>query len=246
MQDGVALVTGASGEIGRAIALALARAGSHVAVHYLSSGDRAEAVAAEIRALGRRARAYQADLGQPALPEGFMARIASELGQVGFLAHAAGMIGEDLAAFQSLDDWDEVQRVNLRGAVMVSQAVLPQMLKHRAGSLVFVGSEAGTYGSPGLGAYAASKAGLVAFCRSLASEVGSRGVRVNVVSPGPVETTLLADLPPERREALQSRTALGRLATPDDVAGAVRFLLSDEARFITGAVLPVNGGLGMF
>ncbi len=246
MRDEVALVAGASGEIGRAVALALAEAGAHVAVHCHRGGRAAEALAGEIRALGQRAIVVEADLGARALPAGFLKPIARDLGPISHLVYSAGLAHEDLAAFLSLDDWDEVQNVNLRGAVLMSQAVLPAMLRARAGAIVFVGSEAGVYGSPGLGAYAASKAGLVALARSLASEVGSRGVRVNVVSPGPVETALLLELPPEKREALLGRTALGRFGTPADVASAVRFLLSDEARFVTGAVLPVNGGLGMF
>ncbi|MBM3270331.1 MAG: SDR family oxidoreductase [Candidatus Sericytochromatia bacterium] len=246
MPEAVALVAGASGEIGRAIALALAREGADVALHYHGGRTAAEALAGEIAATGRRALAVRADLAAAALPEGFIAGIEERLGPITRVAYAAGIAREDLAAFASLDDWDEVMRVNLRGAVMLAQAVLPGMLKARRGSLVFVGSEAGMHGSPGLSAYAASKAGLAAFVKSLAVEIGPRGVRANLVSPGPVESAMLGDLPADKREALRARTPLGRLATPEDVAEAVTYLLSDRARFVTGAVLPVNGGLGLF
>lgn len=239
----VALVTGASRGIGRATALLLAARGADVAVHYHAAGDAAAAVVAEIQAMGRRAVAVQADMGGPALPAGFMDAITGALGPVGLLAHAAGVYAEDLATWMDVEEFDRVIAVNLRGALLISQAVLPGMLKARRGAIAFIGSEAGRWGSPGLGAYAASKAGLVGFARSLAQEAGARGVRVNVVSPGLIDTDLVADLPAERRATILAHTALGRFGTPEDVAAVVAFALGPDAAFVSGAVLPVDGGL---
>ncbi len=245
MQGAVALVTGGSGDIGRAIVLELAQAGADVAIHYHRGSAKAARLASEIRGLGRKAVRVEADLGAPRLPETFVTTIEQKLGPITHLVYNAGVSNQDMAAFMSLEDWDQVMAVNLRGAVMVCQAALASMLRSRKGSIVLVGSEA-AQGSPGLAAYAASKAGLVGFARSLAAEVGKRGVRVNVVSPGLVVTEMLEGLPEDKRKAIAERSALGRLGMPGEVAKAVRFLLSDDASYITGTVLSVNGGLGVF
>lgn len=243
MREKVALVAGGSRGIGRAVALELARHGVHVAVHYHRQQAEAEAVVAEIDGLGGRAVALQADLGAAELPEGFLAEAEAALGPVSYLVYSAGVFSEDMAAYQSVEEVDSTFAVNLRGAILACQRVLPAMLRARAGSIVLIGSEAGEYGSPGLSAYAASKAGLAAYGRSLAYEVGRRGVRVNVVSPGLIETDMVSALPDDRRKDIEARTALGRFGTAEEVARVVRFLLSDEASFVTGAVVPINGGL---
>ncbi|MBM3270606.1 MAG: SDR family NAD(P)-dependent oxidoreductase, partial [Candidatus Sericytochromatia bacterium] len=168
MQGAVALVTGASGGIGRAVALDLAQAGADIALHYYKGGARAGKLASEIRALGRKAVRAAADLAAPALPDDFLTGIEQKLGPVTHLVYIAGIAHQDMAVYLAMDYWDEVLAVNLRGAVMICQAVLEPMIKARQGSIVLVGSEA-SHGSPGLAAYAASKAGLVGFARSLAA-----------------------------------------------------------------------------
>lgn len=245
MRDQVALVTGGSRGIGRAIALELARSGAHVAVHYHTRRDAAEAVVAEVRALGRQAVALEGDLGASELGEDWLQAVEDELGPVRLLALSAGTSIAGMAAYMPIDEFDRVLAVNLRGSVLAAQAVLPGMLRARQGAIVVVASEAGLFGSPGLAAYAASKGAQVAWAKSLAAEVGSRGVRVNVISPGPIETDMLAELPDEAREQVVSRIALGRFGQPEEVATVARFLLSEDARYVTGAVVPVNGGLRM-
>lgn len=243
MNDEVALVTGASRGIGRAIALLLARQGARVGVHYHAQREAAEAVVEEIRSSGGKAIALQADLARPALPPDFVDRLEADLGRAHYLVHAAGIAHEDAAAFMDLSDWDEVLNVNLRGALLVTQAVVPGMLRDRRGAIVLVSSTAGRYGSPGLAAYAASKGGLDAFGRSLAQELGPRGIRVNVVAPGPISTDMSAHLDEPQLRALLERIPLGRLGSAEEVAEVVAFALSEKARYLHGAVLPVDGGM---
>lgn len=237
------LVVGASGGLGRAVALHLARLGAHVAVHYHQNRGAAQALVEEIKANGGKAAAVQADLRAAGWPDGVLDAAEEALGPITGLVYAAGVANPDMASYQALEDWDEVQALNVRGAVLACQAVVPGMVRRRRGAIVLIGSETGRYGSPGLSAYAASKAGLEAYGKSLAFELGARGVRVNVVSPGPIETEMVAELSPEARQALTERIALGRFGQPEEVAEVVAFLLGDAARYVTGVVVPVNGGL---
>ena len=231
-----ALVTGASRGIGRAIASELARAGASVVVGYRSGKDEAEALAAELGG-----RAVQADVanGEDA------ARLVEEAGDLDILVNNAGLTRDGLLARMPDDDWRTVIETNLSSVFYTCRAVTRPMMKKRAGAIVNVSSIVGVHGNWGQTNYAASKAGIIGFTKSLARELGSRGVRANVVAPGYVKTQLTDVLPEEATQAMLQNTPLGRLGEPQDIAGAVRFLCSDEASFITGEVLLVDGGLGM-
>ena len=236
LEGKTALVTGGSRGIGRAIAVELARGGAAVVVGYRSGADEAEAVAAEIGG-----RAVQADVSSAEEA----ARLVEEAGDVDILVNNAGLTRDGLLARMSDDDWRTVIDTNLSSVFYTCRAVTRPMMKKRAGSIVNVSSIVGVHGNWGQTNYAASKAGIIGFTKSLARELGSRNVRANVVAPGYIQTALTEVLPEEAREAMLTNTPLGRLGEPADVAGAVRFLCSDEAAFVTGEVLLVDGGLGM-
>jgi len=236
LEGRVALVTGGSRGIGRAIALELGRAGAEVVVGYRSDAEEAEAAATEAGG-----RAVQADVADPAEAT----RLVEEAGDLDILVNNAGLTRDGLLARMSDDDWRDVIETNLSSVFYTCRAVTRGMMKKRAGSIVNVSSIVGLHGNWGQTNYGASKAGIIGFTKSLARELGSRNVRANVVAPGYVNTRLTDVLPEEAREAMLANTPLGRLGNPEDVAGAVRFLCSDEASFITGEVLLVDGGLGM-
>jgi 3-oxoacyl-[acyl-carrier protein] reductase len=231
-----ALVTGASRGIGRAIAAELAAAGASVVVGYRSGREEAEALAGEIGG-----RAIQADVSSADDAK----RLVAEAGDLDILVNNAGLTRDGLLARMSDDDWRTVLETNLSSVFYTCRAVTRPMLKKRAGSIVNVSSIVGVHGNWGQTNYAASKAGIIGFTKSLARELGSRNVRANVVAPGYVKTQLTDVLPEEATDAMLTNTPLGRLGEPEDVAGAVRFLCSDAASFITGEVLLVDGGLGM-
>jgi 3-oxoacyl-[acyl-carrier protein] reductase len=231
-----ALVTGASKGIGRAIAEELARAGADVVVGYRTGAEEADALAREIEG-----RAVQADVSSPEEA----ARLVAEAGDLDILVNNAGVTRDGLLARMSDDDWRTVIETNLSSIFYTCRAVCRPMMKKRAGAIVNVSSIVGVHGNPGQTNYAASKAGIIGFTKSLARELGNRGVRANVVAPGYVRSQLTDVLPEQATEAMLANTPLGRLGEPTDVAGAVRFLCSDEASFITGDVLLVDGGLGM-
>jgi 3-oxoacyl-[acyl-carrier protein] reductase len=231
-----ALVTGASRGIGRAVAVELAGAGASVVVGYRSGREEAEALAQEIGG-----RAVQADVSEPA----DAARLVGEAGDLDILVNNAGLTRDGVLARMSDDDWRVVLETNLSAVFYTCRAVTRGMMKRRAGSIVNMSSIVGIHGNWGQANYAASKAGIIGFTKSLAQELGSRGVRANVVAPGYVKTQLTDVIPADARAKMLDLTPLGRLGDPEDVAGAVRFLCSDEAAFITGVVLLVDGGLGM-
>jgi 3-oxoacyl-[acyl-carrier protein] reductase len=231
-----ALVTGASRGIGRAIAAELAHAGAAVVIGYRSGADEAQALAEEIGA-----RAVQADVSQA----DEAARLVEEAGDIDILVNNAGLTRDGLLARMSDDDWRTVIETNLSSVFYTCRAVTRPMMKKRRGSIVNISSIVGVHGNWGQTNYGASKAGIIGFTKSLARELGSRGIRANVVAPGYVKTQLTDVLPEEATKAMLDNTPLGRLGDPEDVAGAVRFLCSDDASFITGEVLLVDGGLGM-
>jgi 3-oxoacyl-[acyl-carrier protein] reductase len=231
-----ALVTGASRGIGRAIAEELARAGAEVVLGYRSGKDEAEELAS---ALG--GRAVQADVSSAEDAK----RLVEEAGDVDVLVNNAGLTRDGLLARMPDDDWRTVIETNLSSVFYTCRAVTRPMMKKRGGSIVNVSSVVGVHGNWGQTNYAASKAGIIGFTKSLARELGSRNIRANVVAPGYVKTALTDVLPEEATAAMIQNTPLGRVAEPEEIAGAVRFLASDQASFITGEVLLVDGGLGM-
>ena len=203
---------------------------------YRSGADEAEAVAKEAGG-----RAVQADVSDPEQAK----RLVEEAGELDILVNNAGLTRDGLLARMSDEDWRDVIETNLSSVFYTCRAVTRGMMKKRAGSIVNVSSIVGVHGNWGQTNYGASKAGIIGFTKSLARELGSRGVRANVVAPGYVNTRLTDVLPEEAQQAMLANTPLGRLGEPEDIAGAVRFLCSDEAAFITGEVLLVDGGLGM-
>jgi 3-oxoacyl-[acyl-carrier protein] reductase len=229
-------VTGGSRGIGRAIALELARAGAEVTLSYRSGKKEADAVAAEAGA-----KAVQADVADAEQAR----QLVEEAGEIDILVNNAGVTRDGLLARMPDDDWNEVLSTNLGGVFHTCRAAARGMMKRRAGAIVNISSIVGLHGNPGQTNYSASKAGIIGFTKALARELGNRGVRANVVAPGYVDTRLTQVIADDMKELMLANTPLGRFGTPEDVAGAVRFLCSDEAAFITGEVLLVDGGLGM-
>jgi 3-oxoacyl-[acyl-carrier protein] reductase len=211
-----------------------------VAVNYRGGREAAEEIAAEIGGV-----ALQADVSVPEEAVGLVDEVESRLGDVDVLVNNAGVTRDTLIARMSDDDWEQVIETNLRGTFNTCRAVSRKMLRRRAGSIVNLTSVVGIHGNPGQANYAASKAGIIGLTKALARELGSRGVRVNAVAPGYITTALTDVLTEEQRGLILGNTPMGRLGEPEDVARAVRFLCSDEAAFVTGDVLLVDGGLGM-
>jgi len=236
LEGKLALVTGASRGIGRAIAQELAGAGAEVVIGYRSGKDEADELAAELGA-----RAIQADVSSPDDAR----RLVEEAGDVDVLVNNAGLTRDGLLARMSDDDWRTVIETNLSSVFYTCRAVTRPMMKRRRGAIVNISSVVGVHGNWGQTNYAASKAGIIGFTKSLARELGSRNIRANVVAPGYVRTQLTDVLPEEATAAMIQATPLARVAEPAEIAGAVRFLASDDAAFITGEVLLVDGGLGM-
>jgi 3-oxoacyl-[acyl-carrier protein] reductase len=236
LEGKTALVTGGSRGIGRAVALELGRAGAKVVVGYRTEQSEAEAVAEEVGG-----RAVQADVSDP----GQAKALVEEAGELDVLINNAGTTRDGVLARMLDEDWRTVLETNLSSTFYTCRAAARGMMKRRSGAIVNLSSIVGVHGNWGQTNYAASKAGIIGFTKSLARELGSRGVRANVIAPGYVKTALTEAIPDDARETMLANTPIGRLGEPEEVAAAVRFLVSDEAAFITGEVLLVDGGLGM-
>jgi 3-oxoacyl-[acyl-carrier protein] reductase len=239
----VAVVTGGSRGIGRAIVVCLAQQGADVAFSYLSNEAAARETCAEVEALGRRALTVRADVARPEDSVRLIDETLSAFGRLDILVNNAGLTGDHLIAFMTPEAWHQVLDTNLSGAFYMTRAALRPMLRARTGHNVNISSISGQLGNQAQANYAASKAGLIGLTEVTAREAGSRGITCNAVAPGLVATDLTDELSEARRDAIVEHAALGRASTPAEIAAAVAFLVSDEARSITGQTLTVDGGM---
>jgi 3-oxoacyl-[acyl-carrier protein] reductase len=244
LEGRVSLVTGASRGIGRAIAQAFAAEGAHVVLAARDSAKLAEAVA-EIQAKGGKAEALAVDVADRASVEAAVAHVVSAHGRVDHLVNNAGVTRDNLLLRMKDEEWRQVLDTNLTGAFLCTQAVLKPMLKQRSGRIVTITSVVGLAGNAGQANYAASKAGVIGFTKSVAREVASRGITANAIAPGFIETDMTAAMSEKARDAVFAAIPLGRVGRPEDVAGAALFLVSDAAAYVTGQVLAVDGGFHM-
>ena len=239
-----AVVTGAGRGIGRAIALKFAAEGANVAC-VSRTQENSEKVAAEIRSLGRQAWAHAVDVADAVAVNAAAEKILTECGRVDILVNNAGVTRDDLLMRMSEADWDTVLDTNLKGAFLFTKAFSRAMIKQRAGRILNISSVIGLIGNAGQCNYAASKAGLIGFTQSVAKELASRGITVNAIAPGFIETDMTSELKPEMRDAILKQIPLGSFGSADDIAGAALFLAGPAARYVTGQVLTVDGGMVM-
>ena len=240
-----AVVTGGSRGIGRAICLELARRGANVVFSYAGNTAAADKTLEELKALGVEARAIQGNVADPAAAKTLIDTAVKELGGIHILVNNAGITRDGLAMAMKEEDFDAVIETNLKGAFLCMKAAIRPMMKARYGRIVNMSSVVALRGNPGQINYCASKAGLIGMTKSLAKEMGARGITVNAVAPGYISTDMTAALPDAARQAMLSTIPVGRAGNPEDVAAAVAFLASEEAGYITGQVLSVDGGMGM-
>ncbi|MCX6014716.1 MAG: 3-oxoacyl-ACP reductase FabG [Chloroflexales bacterium] len=245
LNDRIAVVTGGSRGIGRAISLSLATTGATVVVNYRGNQAAADETVASIVAAGGQAVAIQADVAKGEDVERLFKEVNERFGRIDILVNNAGITRDTLMLRMKDDDWDAVMDTNLRGLFLCTRAVLRPMTRVRWGRIINITSVVGLMGNAGQANYAAAKAGIIGFTKSVAREIGSRTITVNAVAPGFIDTELTASLGPETREALIKQIPLGRLGTPDDVAGLVTFLASEQAAYITGQTFNSDGGMVM-
>jgi 3-oxoacyl-[acyl-carrier protein] reductase len=245
LQDRTAIVTGASRGIGRAIALELARQGCHVAFNYAHSAEHAASLVAAVADLGRRAEGFQVDVIDHAAAEVMVRKVYDSFGRLDFLVNNAGIIRDKLILRMTESDWDQVIATNLKGAFNFSKAAVAVMMKARFGSILNISSISGVIGMAGQTNYAASKAGLTGLTKALAKEVASRNITVNALALGLIDTDMTRALSAEYRKKMIEAIPLRRLGTVEEVGRIVAFLLSDDARYITGQVVQADGGLAI-
>jgi 3-oxoacyl-[acyl-carrier protein] reductase len=242
----VALVTGAGRGIGREIARALAAAGADVAVNDIPGNeDACRETVADIEALGRRALVVLADVGEESEVDAMVERAEKELGPLGLVVNNAGITRDNVIMLMDASEFDAVVRTHLRGSFLVSKAAARRMFRRRTGCIINLASVVGRRGNAGQANYAAAKAGIIGLTKSLAKELGGRGVRVNAIAPGYIDTPMTQALPEDTRQLIIDATPMKLIGSAQDVADAVVFLASTKARFITGVTLPVDGGLGI-
>ena len=244
-EGGVALVTGGCRGIGAAITERLARSGAHVAAGYHHGKDGAEALAAELAGEGHSVSVHQGNVAEPDSCIRVVGEVLDQQGRVDFLVNNAGINVDKTVRRMSVEDWHAVLRVNLSGGFYMIKAVLDHMIERGSGRIVNISSVIGQSGNIGQANYAASKSGQFGFTKSLALELARKGITVNCVAPGFIETEMVTSMPPKVLEAVVAKIPLGRLGQASEIARCVQFLLEDEAAYITGAVLTVNGGLEM-
>lgn len=245
LQGKVALVTGASRGIGRAIAIALAKQGASIIVNYSGNKARAEETAADIRAAGAEALVWQSDISDEKSVQDMVKQSVDHFGHLDIVVNNAGITRDGLLMRMKETDWDAVLNTNLKGVFLVTKAALRPMMRQKQGRIINIASVVGILGNPGQANYVAAKAGLIGLTKATAREVASRGITVNAVAPGFIVTEMTDQLPEDVKEKMLSEIPLGKLGTPENVADVVSFLASDESRYMTGQTLSVDGGMAM-
>ena len=241
----VAIITGSGRGIGKAIAMKLAEVGATIVINDVGDAGPAEQTIAEIKSLGRQAMAVMADVSSSADVARLVDTVTKTYGKVDILVNNAGITRDQLAMRMTDDDWDKVLAIDLKSVFLCTRAVLRPMLKQRSGKIISISSIVGIIGNASQANYAAAKAGIIGFTKTIAKEMGSRGITANAVAPGFIDTPMTQALPEERRQMMLNGIPLGYLGTPRDVAEAVAFLASEEARYITGQVITVDGGISL-
>lgn len=245
LEGKVALVTGASRGIGRATAIKLAEAGADVVVNYAGSTDKANEVAEQIKALGREAITYQCNVSDSDAVQSMVKDVIAKFGRLDILVNNAGITRDNLLMRMKENEWDDVIDTNLKGVFLCTKAVTRQMMKQRSGRIINVASIVGVIGNPGQANYVAAKAGVIGLTKSSARELASRGITVNAVAPGFIATDMTDQLADEQKEAMLQQIPLAKFGLASDIANAVLFLASDDANYITGQTIHVDGGMAM-
>lgn len=244
LKNHVAIITGGARGIGREIALTLAKAGADIALFDVNP-QQLEPTVAELRALGRRAEGFTVDVTDGKQVDDGVGKVLDKLGRLDILINNAGITKDGLLVRMDEAQWDRVLTINLKGTFLCTRAVAKPMMKQRSGRIVSIASVVGIFGNPGQANYAASKAGIIGFTKAVAKELASRGITCNAIAPGFIKTEMTEALPEQAKQRLQEAIPLGTLGEPKDVAEAALFLVSDAARYVTGHVLVVDGGLAM-